>query len=72
MLMRPLIEADFPLVAIGALVYGKTQSSPILTALSDEIAADLCARLNFSDIAGYVSPKCPPTSSSSLAGRSTG
>jgi hypothetical protein len=48
-----LTPEDFPLRAIGALVYAKTQSSPILTAPSDAIAADICDRLNYSDICGF-------------------
>ena len=50
---RRLTPADFPLRAIGALVYAKTQSSPILTAASDAIAADLCHRLNYADICNF-------------------
>ncbi len=50
--MRPLTEDDFPLYAIGPLVYGKTRSSLILTANDDAMAADICSRLNYSDIAG--------------------
>jgi hypothetical protein len=44
--MTPLTPADFPLLAIGACVYRRTLSSPLFTALSAEIAADLAFRLN--------------------------
>lgn len=41
-----LTSADFPLYAIGALVYRRTLSSPLFTAPNSELAADLVARLN--------------------------
>lgn len=48
-MMRELTPDDFPLVAIGDRVYGKTQSSPILSAPTTAIAADLALRLNRDD-----------------------
>lgn len=44
--MMPLTPADFPLIAIGASVYRRMMSSPLFTAPSAEVAADLVSRLN--------------------------
>ena len=43
---RPLTSADFPLFAIGPLVYRRTESSPIFTAPDDAMARDLARRVN--------------------------
>ena len=44
--MFTLTTADFPLIAIGASVYGRSQSSPILTATSGPLALEIARRLN--------------------------
>lgn len=44
--MMPLTTQDFPLYAIGNRVYRQFDSSPVLTANSDGLAADIAARLN--------------------------
>lgn len=44
--MNPLGSYDFPLTSVGANVYRRTESSPLLVAPSDAVAADICARLN--------------------------
>lgn len=44
--MNPLSSYDFPLTSIGPNVYRRTESSPLLVAPSDAVAADICARLN--------------------------
>lgn len=36
---------DFPLQAIGALIYRRTESSPMITAADERLAADLVERL---------------------------
>lgn len=41
-----LIDDDFPLNAVGNHVYAITRSSPIVTAVSDEMAAEIALRLN--------------------------
>jgi len=58
--MFALSAADFPLYSIGALVYRKTESSPLLTASSDFIASDIAARLNrdhFASLAAFARPE---------------
>lgn len=47
--MFELTSADFPLIAVGPSVYCKRQSSPIFTANTDELAAELAQRLNRDD-----------------------
>jgi hypothetical protein len=47
-----LTSADFPLITIGATVYGR-QMSPIFTATSDQLAADLANRLNREEMARW-------------------
>jgi hypothetical protein len=42
----PLTSSDFPLYSVGSLVYAKMQSSPILTAMDDQMAANIVTRLN--------------------------
>jgi len=44
-----LKASDFPLIAIGPLIYSRNQSSPILTAWDDELAAEIAHRLNRDD-----------------------
>lgn len=46
---RPLTSLDFPLVAMGNMVYRKTESSPMIVAPDDQIAAELARRLNRDD-----------------------
>lgn len=48
MFNKPLTYADYPLTVTGSSVYRKTESSPLITAGSPELAADLCNRLNSS------------------------
>lgn len=43
-----LTDDDFPVKAIGPLVYARTWSSPIATCTDDEMAADVAERLNTS------------------------
>jgi hypothetical protein len=49
----PLTKDDFPLMAVGANVYRRTMSSPLFTAPTPELAAELALRLNRNDCAGY-------------------
>lgn len=44
--MRPLDQNDFPLVAQGANIYRRTESSPMCVCPDDHTAAELAARLN--------------------------
>jgi hypothetical protein len=44
--MNKLTKADFPLWAIGTLIYARSQSSPILTADWPERAEQIVAWLN--------------------------
>ena len=37
---------DFPLCSVGPLIYARRQSSPILSANNDEMAANIAFRLN--------------------------
>lgn len=37
---------DFPLTAIGPLIYARSWSSPVLTACDDQLAGIICAALN--------------------------
>lgn len=37
---------DYPLRAVGPLVYARTRSSPIITAVDDQLASDICHELN--------------------------
>lgn len=41
-----LLPEDFPLKAIGPLIYGRTQSDPVMTAASPGIAAQIVPVLN--------------------------
>lgn len=41
-----LTIADFPLTAIGTLIYARTQSSPVLTASTPAIARQVIDSLN--------------------------
>lgn len=49
--MRPLTAADFPLIALGHSVYRGTESSPLLTVGTIQMATDLALRLNRDDCA---------------------
>lgn len=51
--MEMLRAEDFPLIAVGACVYRRTMSSPLFTAPSPQMAADLVLRLNRDDTCGY-------------------
>ncbi len=51
--MEPLKKEDFPLLAVGANVYRRSMSSPLFTAPSPELAAELAFRLNRDDTSGY-------------------
>lgn len=42
----PLTPNDFPLYCIGALVYKRSESSPLFQASDDALAANICFRLN--------------------------
>lgn len=44
--MRPFIEDDFPITAMGNRVYRRLDSSPICTAFDDEMAEEIAKRLN--------------------------
>lgn len=44
--MRPFVESDFPMRSIGNLVYRRWDSSPICTAIDDEMAQEIANRLN--------------------------
>jgi hypothetical protein len=41
-----LTASDFPLIAIGSLVYSRMMSSALFVAPNDQLAADLVMRLN--------------------------
>lgn len=41
-----LTEDDFPLREIGTLIYARTQSSPVLTAATPEMASQIVGTLN--------------------------
>jgi hypothetical protein len=47
---------DFPIFAQGDRVYARLSSSPIATCPTDAIAAEVAARLNYSDVAGFEPP----------------
>lgn len=44
--MRPLTQADFPIVAGGHNVYRRTESGPICTCSDQAMAAEIAQRLN--------------------------
>ncbi len=54
----PLTIADYPLFCVGSLVYRRTESSPIATFATPELAADICARVNRT-LAPYVEQNIP-------------
>ncbi len=41
-----IVPDDFPLTAMGNLIYGRMQSSPLLTAADDQIASITVALMN--------------------------
>lgn len=41
-----LTDDDFPLIAVGNLIYAVTRSSPIAIAVNDDMAAEIALRLN--------------------------
>lgn len=51
--MDALVKEDFPLIVVGSLVYRRTMASPLFTAPSPELAAELAFRLNRDDTSGY-------------------
>lgn len=52
---------DFPLMAIGNRIYARRQSSPILTATDDDMAAEIAMRLNRDD-------QCFPSDADTMTG----
>lgn len=42
----PLTIADYSLIVVGACIYRRTESSPIATLATLELAHDVCSRLN--------------------------
>ena len=50
---------DFPLLAIGPNVYRRMMSSPLFTAMNDQIAADLALRLNAHEAAKMAASVWP-------------
>lgn len=44
----------FPVMAIGDRVYARSSHEPIVVCSSDQMAAEVAARLNYSDICGFM------------------
>lgn len=45
---QPLTIADYPLIVVGWSIYRRTESSPLCSFATPELAADVCNRLNAS------------------------
>jgi hypothetical protein len=56
-----LVADDFPLFAMGALVYRRTQSSPLFTAPNPDLAEELVRRLNASNALDQAMQRNTPT-----------